>query len=45
VPYYTVLGIGLGALSAGGGGRAAQNQAFADVNMAFGVLVNGLAAG
>jgi putative ABC transport system permease protein len=45
VPYYTVLGIGLaGSLSAGGGAVLAQNQAFADVNMGFGVLVNGLAA-
>jgi len=39
------LGIGLaGALSAAGGAILAQNQSFADVNMGFGVLVNGLAA-
>jgi putative tryptophan/tyrosine transport system permease protein len=33
-----------GALSAAGGAILAQNQSFADVNMGFGVLVNGLAA-
>jgi putative tryptophan/tyrosine transport system permease protein len=45
VSYYLVLGIGLaGALTAIGGSILAQNQSFADVNMGFGVLVNGLAA-
>jgi putative ABC transport system permease protein len=45
VARYTLLGIGLaGALSAAGGAILAQNQSFADVNMGFGVLVNGLAA-
>lgn len=43
--WQTVLGIGLaGALCAGGGALMAQNQSFADVNMGFGVLLNGLAA-
>ena len=43
--YYVVLGIGIaGALSALGGSILAQNQSFADVNMGFGVLVNGLAS-
>lgn len=42
---HTILGIGMaGALCAGGGAVMAQNQAFADVNMGFGVLLNGLAA-
>lgn len=41
----TILGIGLaGALCATGGAVMAQNQSFADVNMGFGVLLNGLAA-
>jgi putative ABC transport system permease protein len=41
----TILGLGLaGALCAGGGAIMAQNQSFADVNMGFGVLLNGLAA-
>jgi putative ABC transport system permease protein len=45
VSYYVVLGIGIaGALSALGGSILAQNQSFADVNMGFGVLVNGLAS-
>jgi putative ABC transport system permease protein len=43
--YYVILGIGIaGALSALGGSILAQNQSFADVNMGFGVLVNGLAS-
>lgn len=33
-----------GSLAATGGALLAQNQAFADVNMGFGILVNGLAA-
>lgn len=42
---HTILGIGIaGALCAVGGAVMAQNQAFADVNMGFGVLLNGLAA-
>jgi putative ABC transport system permease protein len=42
---HTILGIGMaGALCAAGGAVMAQNQAFADVNMGFGVLLNGLAA-
>ena len=45
ISYYVVLGIGMaGALSAMGGSILAQSQSFADVNMGFGVLVNGLAA-
>lgn len=45
VGFYTLLGLGLaGALCAGSGALMAQNQAFADVNMGFGTLVNGLAA-
>ena len=45
ISYYVIFGIGLaGALSAIGGSILAQNQSFADVNMGFGVLVNGLAA-
>jgi putative ABC transport system permease protein len=45
ISYYLVLGLGLaGALTAIGGSILAQNQSFADVNMGFGVLVNGLAA-
>ncbi|MCW5720812.1 MAG: ABC transporter permease [Devosia sp.] len=41
----TILGIGLaGAMCAMGGAVMAQNQSFADVNMGFGVLLNGLAA-
>jgi putative ABC transport system permease protein len=43
--YYVILGIGIaGSLSALGGSILAQNQSFADVNMGFGVLVNGLAS-
>ena len=43
--YYVILGIGIaGALSALGGSILAQNQSFADVNMGFGVLDNGLAS-
>lgn len=42
---HTILGIGMaGALCATGGAVMAQNQSFADVNMGFGVLLNGLAA-
>lgn len=42
---HTILGIGMaGALCAAGGAVMAQNQAFADVNMGFGVLLNGLAS-
>jgi putative ABC transport system permease protein len=45
VTRYTLLGLGLsGALCAGSGALLAQNQAFADVSMGFGVLVNGLAS-
>jgi putative ABC transport system permease protein len=45
VTHYTLLGLGLaGALCAGAGALLAQNQAFADVSMGFGVLVNGLAS-
>lgn len=45
ISYYVVLGIGMaGAMSAMGGSILAQSQSFADVNMGFGVLVNGLAA-
>ena len=45
VARYTLLGLGLaGALSALAGALLAQNQAFADVSMGFGVLVNGLAS-
>ena len=45
VTHYTLLGLGLaGALCAGSGALLAQNQAFADVSMGFGVLVNGLAS-
>jgi putative ABC transport system permease protein len=41
----TTLGIALaGGLCATGGAIMAQNQSFADVNMGFGVLLNGLAA-
>ncbi|MGB8484879.1 MAG: ABC transporter permease [Xanthobacteraceae bacterium] len=45
VARYTLLGLGLaGSLSALAGALLAQNQAFADVSMGFGILVNGLAA-
>ena len=45
VARYTLLGLGLaGALCALAGALLAQNQAFADVGMGFGVLVNGLAS-
>jgi putative ABC transport system permease protein len=41
----TILGVALaGGLCALGGAIMAQNQSFADVNMGFGVLLNGLAA-
>jgi putative ABC transport system permease protein len=40
-----ILGVGLaGCFSGLGGAIVAQNQSFADVNMGFGVLVNGLAS-
>ncbi|MGZ3410238.1 MAG: ABC transporter permease [Xanthobacteraceae bacterium] len=45
VARYTLLGVGLGgALAATAGALLAQNQAFADVSMGFGILVNGLAS-
>ena len=45
VARYTLLGLGLaGSLSALAGALLAQNQAFADVSMGFGILVNGLAS-
>lgn len=45
VKVYTLCGLGLANLFASMGGAVlAQNQGFADVNMGFGVLVNGLAA-
>lgn len=45
VRVYTVIGLGLANLFAAlGGALLAQSQGFADVNMGFGVLVNGLAA-
>ena len=45
VARYTLLGLGLGgALAAVAGALLAQNQAFADVSMGFGILVNGLAS-
>ena len=45
VAYYTLLGLGIsGGLCAGAGALLAQHQAFADVGMGFGVLVNGLAS-
>lgn len=45
VKLYTLVGLGLANLFAAmGGAMLAQNQGFADVNMGFGVLVNGLAA-
>jgi putative tryptophan/tyrosine transport system permease protein len=45
VARYTLLGLGLASgLSALAGALLAQNQAFADVTMGFGVLVNGLAS-
>jgi putative ABC transport system permease protein len=45
VKVYTLIGLGLANLFAAlGGALLAQNQGFADVNMGFGVLVNGLAA-
>jgi putative tryptophan/tyrosine transport system permease protein len=45
VPFYTILGVGLaGGCAAIAGALTAQNQAFADVNMGLGVLVNGLAS-
>jgi putative ABC transport system permease protein len=45
VKVYTLVGLGLANLFAAlGGALIAQNQGFADVNMGFGVLVNGLAA-
>jgi putative ABC transport system permease protein len=45
VAAYTIVGLGLAnALAALAGGLLAQNQGFADVNLGFGVLINGLAA-
>lgn len=45
VAHYTLLGLGIaGGLCAGAGALLAQHQAFADVSMGFGVLVNGLAS-
>ena len=45
VAAYTIFGLGLAnALAAFAGGLLAQNQGFADVNLGFGVLINGLAA-
>lgn len=45
VKVYTLVGLGLANMFASAGGAMlAQNQGFADVNMGFGVLVNGLAA-
>ena len=45
VTLYTVVGLGLAnGLAALSGAVLAQNQGFADVNLGFGVLVNGLAA-
>jgi len=45
VAAYTIAGLGLAnALAALAGGLLAQNQGFADVNLGFGVLINGLAA-
>lgn len=45
VAAYTIMGLGLAnALAAFAGGLLAQNQGFADVNLGFGVLINGLAA-
>lgn len=45
VGLYTLWGLGLGgALAALGGSLLAQSQGFADVNLGFGVLINGLAA-
>lgn len=41
----TIVGVGVGgALSALGGSIMVQSQGFADVNMGFGILINGLAA-
>ncbi|GAA0500679.1 ABC transporter permease [Pigmentiphaga sp. NML080357] len=45
VKAYTLVGLGLANLIAAlGGGLLAQNQGFADVNMGFGTLINGLAS-
>jgi putative ABC transport system permease protein len=45
VKVYVIVGLGLANCIAGlGGGLLAQNQGFADVNMGFGALVNGLAS-
>jgi len=45
VKTYVLVGLGLANCIAGlGGGLLAQNQGFADVNMGFGALVNGLAS-
>jgi len=45
VQLYTLAGLGMANLVAAlGGGLLAQNQGFADVNMGFGVLINGLAS-
>ena len=41
----TIIGVGVAsALSASGGSIMVQTQGFADVNMGFGILINGLAA-
>ncbi len=45
VKVYILVGLGLANLIAAlGGGLLAQNQGFADVNMGFGTLINGLAS-
>ena len=45
VQVYTLAGLGMANLIAAlGGGLLAQNQGFADVNMGFGTLINGLAS-
>jgi putative ABC transport system permease protein len=45
VKAYTIVGLGMANLIAAlGGGLLAQNQGFADVNMGFGTLINGLAS-
>lgn len=45
VGVYTICGLGIGnAFAALGGSLLAQSQGFADVNIGFGVLINGLAA-
>ncbi|WP_439687146.1 ABC-type transporter, permease component [Cupriavidus oxalaticus] len=45
IKVYVLVGLGLANLIAAlGGGLLAQNQGFADVNMGFGTLINGLAS-